>query len=219
VGYPCRVYTVIPWFAARRARKSLWQMLQPALTDQPTLLAVLRDKYTSEDKLRPFAPLAERFGGRLHVIVALEWEQGDREREGEAALRELGVAPEVRPRLLRDDGPRRFALLLRQKQPAALVEVFFEERAHTALDGRPDPRGEEIAAREDEVARKIDELLVRLPPPAPPPPRTLQPGEHDFSPQGLCRLCGQGRATLVACAGTKRDEGPRRDRFELIELD
>jgi len=219
VGYPCRVYTVIPWFAARRARKSLWQMLQPALTDRPTLLAVLRDQYTSEDKLRPFAPLAERFGGRLHVIVALEWEQDDREREGEAALRELGVAPEVRPRLLHDDGRRRFALLLRQRQPVALVEVFFEERAHTTLDGRPDPRGEEIAAREDEVARKIDELLVRLPPPAPPPPRTLQPGEHDFSPQGLCRLCGQGRASLVACAGTKRDEGPRRDRFELIELD
>ena len=219
VGYPCRVYTVIPWFAARRARKSLWQMLQLALTDRPTLLAVLRDKYTSEDKLRPFAPLAERFGGRLHVIVAAEWEQDDREREGEAALRELGVAPEVRPRLLRDDGRRRFALLLRQKQPVALVEIFFEERAHTTLDGRPDPRGEEIAAREDEVARKIDELLVRLPPPAPPPTRMLQPGEHDFSPQGLCRLCGQGRATLVACAGTKRDEGPRRDRFELIELD
>ena len=219
MGYPCRVYTVIPWFAARRARKSLWQMLQPALTDRPTLLAVLRDQYTSEDKLRPFAPLAERFGGRLHVIVALEWEQDDREREGEAALRELGVAPEVRPRLLHDDGRRRFALLLRQRQPVALVEVFFEERAHTTLDGRPDPRGEEIAAREDEVARKIDELLVRLPPPAPPPPRTLQPGEHDFSPQGLCRLCGQGRASLVACAGTKRDEGPRRDRFELIELD
>jgi hypothetical protein len=213
------VYTVIPWFAARRARKSLWQILQPALTDRPTLLAVLRDKYTSEDKLRPFAPLAERFGGRLHVILALEWEQEDREREGEVALRELAVVPEARPRLLRDDGHRRFALLLRQKQPVAVVEVFFEERAHTTLDGRPDPRGEEIAAREDEVARKIDELLVRLPPPAPPPPRTLQPGEHDFSPQGLCRLCGQGRASLLACAGTKREEGPRRDRFELIELD
>ena len=252
MGYPCRVYTVIPWFAARRARKSLWQMLQLALTDRPTLLAVLRDKYTSEDKLRPFAPLAERFGGRLHVIVAAEWEQDDREREGEAALRELGVAPEVRPRLLRDDGRRRFALLLRQKQAEAAVpylqqaadkkpkeyrprfylaeallaagdsskaEENYKARAHTTLDGRPDPRGEEIAAREDEVARKIDELLVRLPPPAPPPTRMLQPGEHDFSPQGLCRLCGQGRATLVACAGTKRDEGLRRDRFELIELD
>jgi len=219
VGYPSRVYTVIPWFAARRARKSLWQILQPALTDRPTLLAVLRDKYTSEDKLRPFAPLAERFGGRLHVIVALEWEQEDRDREGEVALRELGVAPEVRPRLLRDEGHRRFALLLRQKRPVAVVEVFFEERAHTTLDGRPDPRGDQIAAREEEVARKIDEVLVRLPPPAPPPPRTLQPGEHDFSPQGLCSLCGQGRATLLACAGTKREEAPRRDRFELIELD
>src|SRR5919199_5231113 len=210
-----RGYTVISCFAARRARKSLWQMLQGALTDRPTLLAVLADKYTNEDKLRPFASLAERFAGRVHVIVALEWDQPDREREGDAALRELGVVPEARRRLLRDDGRRRFALLLRQKQPAAIVEVFFEERAHTALDGRPDPRAEEIAAREDRIARHIDEVLVRLPPPAPPPPRTLQPGEHDFSPQGLCRLCGEGRSTLRACTATKREEAPRRDRFEL----
>ena len=213
------VYTVISWFAARRARKSLWQMLQPALTDRPTLLAVLGDKYTSDDKLRPFAPLADRFAGRLHVIVAAEWEQEDREREGETALRQLGVVPDARRRLLRDEGRRRFALLLRQKQPVALIEVFFEERAHATLDGRPDPRGAEISAREEEIARHIDELLVRLPPPAPAPPRTLQPGEHDFSPQGLCRLCGEGSSTLRACAGTKREETPRRDRFELIELD
>jgi len=38
-------------------------MLQAALTDQPTLLAIVADKYTSEEKLRPFAPLAERFAG------------------------------------------------------------------------------------------------------------------------------------------------------------
>ncbi|OLC18743.1 MAG: hypothetical protein AUH38_03035 [Deltaproteobacteria bacterium 13_1_40CM_68_24] len=218
VGYPQAVYTVIPWFAARRARRSLWQMLQPALTDRPTLLAVVGDKYTSEDKLRPFAPLAERFGGRLHVILAAEWEPEDREREGDAALRELGVVPEARRRLLRDEGRRRFALLLRQKQPAAVIEVFFEERALCGLDGRPDPRGAEIARREEEIVRRIDELLVRLPPAAP-PPRTLQPGEHDFSPLGLCRLCGQGSSSLVACPGTKREETPRRDRFELIELD
>jgi len=59
--------------------------------------------------------------------------------------------------------------------------------------------------REDEVARSIDEVLVRLPPPAPPPPRTLQAGEHDFSPQGLCRLCGAGSSTLLACPGTRRE--------------
>src|SRR6266436_1925210 len=213
------VYTVIPWFAARRARKSLGQMLQAALTDQATLLAIVADKYTSEDKLRPFAPLAERFGGRLHVILAAEWEPEDREREGDAALRELGVVPEARRRLLRDEGRRRFALLLRQKQPAAVIEVFFEERALCGLDGRPDPRADEIAARENEVARNIDEVLVRLPPPSPPPSRPLQPGEHDFSPQGLCRFCGQGRSTLMACPGTKREETPPRDRFELIELE
>jgi hypothetical protein len=213
------VYTVIPWFAARRARKSLGQMLQAALTDQPTLLAIVADKYTSEDKLRPFAPLAERFAGRLHVILAAEWEQEDREREGDAALQQLRVAPEARRRLLRDEGRKRMALLFRQKQPVALIEVFFEERAQATLDGRPDPRAGEMALREEEVARAIDEVLVRLPPPAAPPARTLQPGEHDFSPAGLCRFCGQGSSTLAACPGTKREEGPARDRFELIELD
>ncbi len=213
------MYTVIPLFAARRARRPLAQMVQAALTDKPTLLAILSDRYTNEDNLRPFAPLAERFGGRLHVIVAAEWEQEDREREGEAALQALRVGPEVRRRLLRDEGKRRFALLLRQKQPVAVVEVFFEERARMGLDGRPDPRADEIAARENEVARNIDEVLVRLPPPSPPPSRPLQPGEHDFSPQGLCRFCGQGRSTLMACPGTKREETPPRDRFEVIELE
>ena len=213
------MYTVLPWFAARRARKTLWQLLQAELTDRPTLLAILADKYTNQDRLRPFAPLAERFQGRVHVILAAEWEQQDREREGEAALMELRVAPEARRLLLRDEGRRRTALLLRQKQPVALVEAFFEERAFVGLDGNPEPRAAEIAAREEEVARRIEEALGRLPPPAPPPPRALQPGEHDFSPQGLCRLCGQGSSTLLACPGTKREEAPRRDRFELIELD
>ena len=219
MGYPDAVYTVIPWFAARRGRKSLGQMLQPALTDRPTLLAIVGDKYTSEDKLRPFARLAERFGGRLHVVLFAEWEPEDREREGEAALCDLGVVPEARRRLLRDEGRRRFALLLRQKQPVAVIEVFFEERASRGLDGRPDPRAAEIARREEEIVRRIDELLVRLPPPAPPLPRTLQPGEHDFSPLGLCRVCGQGSSSLLACPGTKREEAPSRDRFELIELE
>jgi hypothetical protein len=218
-AYPDLVYTVFPFFAVRRARRSLAQAIQGALTDKPTLLAILADRYTNEDNLRPFAPLAQRFGGRLHVIVAAEWEQADREREGEAALQALQIGPEIRHKLLRDEGKRRFALLLRQKHPVAVLEVFFEERAYVGLDGRPDPRAGEIAAREDEVARNIEEVLVRLPPPAPPPSRPLQPGEHDFSPQGLCRFCGQGRATLLACPGTKREETPRRDRFELIELD
>jgi hypothetical protein len=213
------VYTALPWFAARRARKSLAQLLQASFTDGPTLLAILGDKYTNPDRVRPFAPLAERFRGRLHVILAAEWEPEERERQGEAALRDLGVAPDARRRLLRDEGRSRVALLLRQKRPVGLIDLFFEERAFAGLDGKPDPRAAEIAAREDEVARRIDDLLVRLPPPAPPPRRTLQPGEHDFSPQGLCRFCDQGRATLLACSGTRRDDDPRRDRFELIELD
>ena len=218
-GYPRAVYTVLPWFAARRARKSLWQLLQAELTDRPTLLAIVADKYTSQEKVRPFAPLAERFQGRVHVILAAEWEQEDREREGEAALRQLAVAPEARRRLLRDEGRLRMALLLRQKQPVALIEAFFEERAWLGLDGRPEPRAAEIAGREDEVARRIEEALGRLPPPPPPPQRALRPGEHDFSAHGLCRLCGEGSSTLLACPGTKRDDSPKRDRFELIELD
>jgi len=69
------------------------------------------------------------------VILAAEWEQEDREREGDAALRQLRVAPEARRRLLRDEGKKRMALLFRQKQPVALIEVFFEERAQATLDG------------------------------------------------------------------------------------
>jgi hypothetical protein len=213
------VLTVISWYTARRSRRTLSEWVQRALTDKPTLFAIVSDKYTQEAHVRPFAPLAERFGGRLHVILAAEWEQQDREREGDAALRALGLSPETRRRMLRDEGKARTAVVLRQKQPVALIDLFFEERGFTTLDGRPDPRGAEIAAREDAVARKLDELLVRLPPPPPPPSRRLQPGEHDFSPQGLCRFCGAGSATLTACPGTKRDDGPRRDRFELIELD
>jgi hypothetical protein len=219
VGYPRGVYTVLPWFAARRARKTLAELLHASLDERPTLLAILGDKYTNQDRVRPFAPLAERFRGRLHVILAAEWEPEERERQGDPALRELGVAPEARRRLLRDEGRGRVALLLRQKKPVALIDVFFEERAFVGLDGQPDPRATEIAAREDEVARRIDDVLVRLPPPAPPAPRTLQAGEHDFSPEGLCRFCSEGRATLRACSGTRRDDDPRRDRFELIELD
>ena len=182
--------TVISWYAARRSRRQLHEWVARALTDKPTLLAVVSDKYTQEAHLRPFAPVAERFGDRLHVILAAEWEQEDRT-----------------------------GLVLRQKQPVALIELFFEERGYTTLDGRPDPRGDEIRTREDHVVRQLEELLVRLPPPAPPPPRTLKPGEHDFSERGICSYCGQGRSTLMACTGTKRDESPPRDRFELIELD
>lgn len=211
--------TVISWYAARRSRRTLSEWIQRALTDKPTLLAIVADQYTQEAHLRPFAPVADRFGDRLEVILAAEWEQEEREADGEAALKQLGLAPETRRRLLHDEGKARAAVLLRQKQPVALLDLFFEERGFTTLDGRPDPQGDAVRAREDEVVRRLEELMVRLPPPAPPPSRALQPGEHDFSPQGLCRFCGQGRSSLLACPGTRRDESPRRDRFELIELD
>jgi len=213
------VLTVISWYAARKARKTMQELVVQALSDKPTLLAVVADKYTNEDHLRPFAPVAERFGDRLDVILVAEWAQVDREREGEALLRGLGLAPAVRPRLLRDEGKARTGLVLRAKKPIALIELFFEERGYTTLDGKPDPRGAEIGEREERIVRQLQELLVRLPPQPPPPPRMLQPGEHDFSPQGLCRICGEGSSTLAACRGTKRDDSPPRDRFELIELD
>jgi hypothetical protein len=219
MGYLSFVLTVLPWFVARRSRKSLSQLVAAELTDKPTLLAVVADRYTNERHIRPFSPLSERFGDRLHVILVAEFEEADRELQGEALLRDLQLAPEARRRMLRDEGPGRVAVILRQKRPVAMIELFFAERAYTSLDGRPDPRGAQMQAREDDVVKAIEELLGRLPPPLPPPPRLLQPGEHDFAASGLCQRCGGGRATLLACPGTRRDEGPRRDRFELIELD
>jgi hypothetical protein len=213
------VLTVFPWFVLRRSRKTLAQLVQPVLTDRLTLLAIVSDQYTNERHIRPFSPLAERFGDRLHVILAAEFEQQSRETQGELLLRDLQLSPDARRRMLRDEGPARLAVILLQKRPVAMIELFFAERAYTTLDGRPEPRAEEMQAREDEVFEAIDGLLGRLPPPAPPPSRILEPGEHDFAASGLCQRCGGGRATLSACPGTKRDEGPRRDRFELIELD
>jgi hypothetical protein len=213
------VLTVLPWFTVRRARKPLPEVALAALTDAPTLLAVLSDRYTNERHVRPFAPLAERFGERLHVLLVAELAQADRELSGDALLRELGIVPEARRRMLRDEGPVRVAAILRQKQPVGLVDLFFAERAYTTLDGRPEPRAREMQEREDEAARAIEDLLGKLPPPSPPPPRLLRAGEHDFAASGLCQRCGAGRSTLTTCPGTKRDDGPRHDRFELIEMD
>lgn len=211
--------TVISWYAVRKSRRQLHEWVARALTDKPTLLAVLSDKYTQEAHVRPFAPLAERFGDRLHVILAAEWDQEERERDGEVLLRQLGLEPMARRRVLQDAGKSRVAVVLRQKKPVALIDLFFEERAFTTLDGRPDPRGEEMRAREDHVVRQLEDLLIRLPPPPPPPSRTLKAGEHDFTEKGICTFCGQGRSTLLACTGTKKDDSPPRDRFELIEIE
>jgi hypothetical protein len=217
--YPLRVLTVISWSNGRRARKALHELVQEALSDRPTVLAVVSDLYTIDEHIRPFAPLSERFGDRIHFIVAAEWRQEDREREGEVLLQRLGLSPESRRNVLRDRGHGRVAVVLRQKRPVALLETFFEERGYTTLDGQPDPRGAEMRAREDQVARDLEELLGRLPPPVGPAPRALKSGEHDFGERGICSFCGQGRSTFLACPGTRREEGPRRDRFELIELD
>ena len=213
--------TVISWFAARKGRRDLYQIVESVLTDKPTLLAIVSDQFTSETRLRPFAPLAERFHGRLDFILAAEWLQPERERDGEMVLRRLGLSPEVRPRLLRDEGKKRVGVVLRQKQPIALIDLFFLEKG-LPMDGPPDPREAIVRAEEESLAASLQDLLGRLaplPPPPPPPMRALAPGEHDYAANGLCRLCSDGRGTVRACPGSKRDESPSRDRFQLIELD
>ena len=171
--------TVISWFAARKSRRQLHEWVARALTDKPTLLAVVSDKYTQEAHVRPFAPIAERFGDRLHVILAAEWEQEDREREGDALFRQLGLEPLARHRALHDVGSARVGVVLRRKQPVALIELFFEE----ASGGDP---------REDRIVRQLEDLLVRLQAPVPPP--RVEKNE-------------------------KNDPPPKRDRFELIEIE
>jgi hypothetical protein len=214
------VLHVINWFAARRARKPLHELVVKLLSDRPALLAVVSDRYTSESSLRPWTPLAERFGDRLDVVLAAEWEQREREREGQVLLRQLGVAVEAWPRLLRDQGLARTALLMRQKRPYALMDLFFLEKGLPYDPSTPDLREAQVRAEEEAIAAQLERLLSKhLPPPAPPPARPLQPGEHDFSPTGVCHACGDGRASLRLCPGTQPKDEPRRDRFELIELD
>lgn len=215
--YPSGVLTVISWFDARKSRKTLQELVARALTDKPTVLCIVSDKFTNRDQLRPFVPLADRFGDKLHFILAAEWEEDHREREGATLLRGLGLAAEQRPALLHDTGPERRAVVLRQKQPIALIDLFFQERGR-ALDGGADPRHEEFLQIEDAIAAELEKLLVRLPPQPPPPLRALQAGEHDFTIGGVCHCCGDGRSTLRICPG-RRDDGPKHDRFELIELD
>jgi len=106
------VLTVVSWFAARKSRRPIVQLVADNLRPEPTLLALLADRYTSESSLRPFAPLAEKLGDRMHVLVLAEWPQPDRERDGEALLRSLGVSREAWPMLLRDENDARFAVVL-----------------------------------------------------------------------------------------------------------
>jgi hypothetical protein len=235
-------YTVLTWYGARRARKSLLDLVRFELTDRATLLAVVEDKFTQETHVRPFGPLADRFGERLHVILCAEWTQISRRVEGEALFRELGVPADLRPRLLRDEGEVRCALLLRRRQPVALLDLYFVERGPPSAAVADDGREPFFTAREELAAQEIERLLAQ---PAPPPveanlpveaarlvaaipgarvsqePRTaLAAGTgHDYDQTGKCRRCGDARFSPRACPGPPKDEGPRRDRFELIELE
>jgi len=184
------VLTVVSWFAARKSRKPVVELVAELLRPEPTLFALLADRYTSESSLRPFAPLAERLGDRMHVLLLAEWPQEERERDGQALLQSLGVSREAWPMLLRDEDDARFALVLRRRQPVALINLFFRERPRDA-DDRDD---HELLAWEDEAQRKLETLLSRLsplPPDAPNRPALQRPTEP----------------------------GPSRDRFELIELE
>lgn len=211
--------TVISWYSARKGRKALHELVAARLTDKPTLVGLVSDQYTAETHLRPWVALSERFGGRLDVILAAEWRDPDRARDGQALWQNLGVAPSAWERLLREVGDARTALLLRHRRPHALVDLFFLEKGHPYNATTPDPREHEVRAREDLICRELELLLGRLPPPQPPPSRVLQVGEHDFSPTGVCHACGDGRASLRTCPGNKPKDEPKRDRFELIEID
>src|SRR5438477_1438653 len=106
------VLTVVSFSAARRSRTPIARLVADHLRPEPTLLAFLADRYTSESSLRPFAPLADKLGDRMHVLVLAEWPQEERERDGEALLRSLAVSPEAWPMLLRDEDEARFAVVL-----------------------------------------------------------------------------------------------------------
>ena len=251
-------FSVLTWYGARRARKPLHELVQFELSDRPTLLALVGDKFTQESHIRPFRPLAERFGERLHVILCAEWESPDRERDGELLFKSLGVAADVRPRLLQDEGDLRCALYLRQRIPLALIDLYFVERGMPGMTGMDDGREPFFLAREEVVAREVERLMARgmppqaaaaalaaqeqlaarsaglsllnggpvrnasrpaLPPLATTPASAPSAGTHDYNPAGTCRSCGDNRLSLRACPGKPKDDGPKRDRFELIELE
>jgi hypothetical protein len=214
--YARGVLTVISWSTARRSRRPTADLVLEALGPEPTLFAIVADHYTNESSLRPFAPLADKLADRMHFLLLAEWPQEAREREGEAVLSRLGVSREAWPMLLRDEDDTRFAVVLRRRQPIALINLFFRERRQ----GIGDREDEELRAWEEEAFRKLEGLLLRLSPLPPDQPRALAPGEHDFLSTGLCRKCGQGVGTLLACGVERPPEpAPTRDRFELIELD
>jgi hypothetical protein len=184
------VLTVVSWFTARKSRKPIVQLVADHLRPEPTLFALLADRYTSESSLRPFAPLAEKLGDRMHVLVLAEWPQEDRERDGETLLRSLGVSREAWPMLLRDEDDARFAVVLHRGRPVALINLFLRELPR----GSGGPEDAELRAWEDEALGKLEALLSRL---SPLPPE----GARASAPQ------------------RPPDPGPSRDRFELIELD
>jgi hypothetical protein len=168
------VLTVVSWPTARKSRKPIVQLVADNLRPEPTLLALLADRYTSESSLRPFAPVADRLEGRMDVLVLAEWPQDERERDGEELLRSFGVSREAWPMLLRDEDDARFAVVLHRGRPVALINLFVRDLAQ----GSGGPEEEQVRAWEDEAVRKLETLLSRLSPlpPAPPPQRAPDPG-------------------------------------------
>ena len=184
------VLNVVSWSTARKSRTPIVQLVADHLRPEPTLFALLADRYTSESSLRPFAPLAEKLRDRMHVLVLAEWPQAERERDGETLLRSLGVSREAWPMLLRDEDDARFAVVLHRGRPVALINLFFRELPH----GTDNPEDQVLRGWEDEALRKLEALLLRL---SPLPPDAAPPPEPRRQP----------------------DPAPTHDRFELIELD
>ena len=167
------VLTVLSWSTAKKSRKPIVQLVADHLRPEPTLLAFLADRYTSESSLRPFAPLADKLSDRMHILVLAEWPQEERERDGETLLRSLAVSREAWPMLLRDEDDTRFAVVLHRGRPVALINLFFRELP----SGSRGAEDQQLRVWEEEALRKLQALLSRLsplppdaaPPPAPPP--------------------------------------------------
>lgn len=170
--------TVLTWYQARRERRTLSDLVGSRLSERPTLLCIVSEQFRQESHLRPFTPLAEALGDRMDVVLCAEWPQDVREVEGSDLLRRLGLVQWAWPRMLVDNrGELRGAVVLRERRPVGLIDIFFAEKDR--LDGN-DALERDLASRESTIVSELSRLLgafvaepVRRGPPqqaVPPPP-------------------------------------------------
>jgi len=181
--------TVLSWSTARKSRTPIVQLVAEHLRAEPTLLVFLSDRYTSESSLRPFSPLSDSLRDRMHVLVLAEWPQPERERDGETLLRSLGVSREAWPMLLRDEDETTRFAVVLHRGRPVALINLFFRELPVGSGSAED---QELRGLEEEALRKLEALLSRL---SPIPPESAAP------------------------PSPPPDAGPRRDRFELIELD